>query len=97
MFSPPYAPQSASLGSAAPATDHQWQPGRTGAWLTELDTTTPGPMAVAKHPKVKLSIALDQATYIAGDRVTGKVELTSSTSQNLRLGEIAIELIGLEG
>jgi hypothetical protein len=54
-------------------------------------------MAVAKHPKVKLSIALDQATCIAGDRLTGRLELIGSTSQNLRLGEIAVELIGIEG
>lgn len=53
--------------------------------------------AVTKHPKLKLKITLENALYEAGGSISGSLEITSSTSQRLRLGEIAIELEAFEG
>jgi hypothetical protein len=52
---------------------------------------------VTKHPKLKLKIVLDSALYEAGGSISGSLEIISSTSQRLRLGEIAIELEAFEG
>ncbi|PWN20409.1 hypothetical protein BCV69DRAFT_312996 [Microstroma glucosiphilum] len=98
MFSPPLPLPPASHGSPVWPDAHatpQRQEDHTEAGFTSLQAKG-GPTSVAKHDKVKLMIALDQATYLAGDCLTGKVELASSTSQNLRLGEIAVDLMGIE-
>jgi hypothetical protein len=52
---------------------------------------------VTKHPKLKLKIVLSSSLYEAGGSISGSLEVTSSTSQRLRLGEIAIELEAFEG
>ncbi len=38
-----------------------------------------------------------QPIYEAGERITGRLELSCAASQKLRLGEIAVELEGSEG
>lgn len=53
--------------------------------------------AVTKHPKVKLKIILSDHQFEAGGSISGALEITSSTSQRLRLGEIAVELEAFEG
>ncbi|PWN36394.1 uncharacterized protein FA14DRAFT_54751 [Meira miltonrushii] len=52
--------------------------------------------AVTKHPKLKLRILLAKSIFEAGETVSGMLEITSSTSQRLRLGEIAVELEAFE-
>lgn len=52
--------------------------------------------AVTKHPKLKLRILLAKSIFEAGETVSGMLEITSSTSQRLRLGEIAMELEAFE-
>lgn len=51
---------------------------------------------VTKHPKVKVDVMLSSNIFEAGGMVSGKVELTCTTSQRLRLGQIAIELEAVE-
>lgn len=53
--------------------------------------------AVSKHPKLKLRLLLASNVFEAGGTVSGHLELTSSTSQRLRIGEIAVELEAFEG
>lgn len=52
---------------------------------------------VAKHPKLKLKILLASNIFEADGSISGALEVTSSTSQRLRLGEIAVELEAFEG
>lgn len=52
---------------------------------------------VSRHPKVKLDVFLNSSLFQAGGAITGRLELTSATSQKLRLGDIAVELEGIEG
>ena len=52
---------------------------------------------VIKHPKVKLDIVLNSNIYEAGGTISGRLDLSCGSSQKLRLGEIAVELEGLEG
>ncbi|SPO24482.1 uncharacterized protein UTRI_03751 [Ustilago trichophora] len=51
---------------------------------------------VTKHPKVKIDVVLSSNIFEAGGTISGKVELTCTTSQRLRLGHIAIELEAVE-
>jgi len=52
---------------------------------------------VAKHPKLKLKIIFGSNIFEADGNISGALEVTSSTSQRLRLGEIAVELEAFEG
>ncbi|SNX87327.1 uncharacterized protein MEPE_06037 [Melanopsichium pennsylvanicum] len=51
---------------------------------------------VTKHPKVKVDVILSSNIFEAGGTISGKVELTCTTSQRLRLGQIAVELEAVE-
>ncbi|EST05242.2 Immunoglobulin E-set [Kalmanozyma brasiliensis GHG001] len=51
---------------------------------------------VTKHPKVKIDVILSSNVFEAGGAITGKVELTCTTGQRLRLGHIAVELEAVE-
>lgn len=53
--------------------------------------------AVSKHPKLKLEVVLTSNVFEAGGSISGRLEVTSSTSKGLRLGELAVELEGIEG
>ena len=52
--------------------------------------------SVSKHPKLKLDLVLNSTVFEAGGTISGKLELTCTTSQKLRLGEISVELEGIE-
>ncbi|EPQ27519.1 uncharacterized protein PFL1_05057 [Pseudozyma flocculosa PF-1] len=59
--------------------------------------SSPMPLnSVSKHPKLKLEVVLASNIYEAGGTISGRLEITCSTSQKLRLGEIAVELEGIE-
>ncbi|PWY99072.1 hypothetical protein BCV70DRAFT_163542 [Testicularia cyperi] len=63
----------------------------------DLPTRTSGHMnMVTKHPKLKVEIVLNSTIFEAGGTISGKLELTCTTSQRLRLGEIAVELEAVE-
>ncbi|GAC97538.1 hypothetical protein PHSY_005124 [Pseudozyma hubeiensis SY62] len=51
---------------------------------------------VSKHPKVKIDVILSSSLFEAGGCIGGKVELTCTTGQRLRIGQIAIELEAVE-
>jgi hypothetical protein len=58
----------------------------------------PEPMnATPHHSKVRLSVTLSDKFYIAGDAITGKMELESRADTGLGLGIIAVELVAIEG
>jgi hypothetical protein len=58
----------------------------------------PEPMnATPYHPKVKVTITLSDPFYLAGDSVTGKMELESRADKGLGLGVIMVELVAIEG
>lgn len=57
----------------------------------------PEPMnATPHHSKVRLSVTLSDKFYIAGDAITGKMELESRADTGLGLGIIAVELVAIE-
>ncbi len=53
--------------------------------------------ATPHHSKVKVSVILSDPFYIAGDAVTGKMELESRADKGLGLGIIMVELVAIEG
>jgi hypothetical protein len=53
--------------------------------------------ATPHHSKIKVSVTLSDPFYIAGDAITGKVELESRADKGLGLGIIMVELIAIEG
>lgn len=53
--------------------------------------------ATPYHSKVRLSVTLSDKFYIAGDAITGKMELESRADTGLGLGIIAVELVAIEG
>lgn len=52
--------------------------------------------ATPHHPKVKVSVTLSDSFYVAGDAVTGKMELESRADKGLGLGIIMVELVAIE-
>ncbi|CEH16874.1 hypothetical protein CBOM_02966 [Ceraceosorus bombacis] len=52
--------------------------------------------AVSKHPKLQLKLVLASNVFEAGGAISGHLELTCSTGQRLRLGELAVELEAFE-
>lgn len=57
----------------------------------------PLPTVTAKCPKLKLHVVLDSQVYIAGSKLTGRLEIVSLSSSKLQLGEISVRLAGVEG
>lgn len=53
--------------------------------------------ATPHHSKVRLTVTLSDKFYIAGDAITGKMELESRADTGLGLGIIAVELVAIEG
>jgi hypothetical protein len=53
--------------------------------------------ATPHHSKIKVSVTLSDSFYIAGDAVTGKMELESRADKGLGLGIIMVELVAIEG
>ena len=53
--------------------------------------------ATPHHSKVRLTVTLSDKFYIAGDAITGKMELESRADTGLGLGIIAVELLAIEG
>lgn len=53
--------------------------------------------SVSKHSKAKVEVFLDNDVFKAGQALTGRLQLTCTTDHKLRLGEMAVELVGLEG
>ncbi|CAG8467224.1 13369_t:CDS:2 [Acaulospora colombiana] len=56
----------------------------------------PNTTAITKVTKLKLHVSLDSTIYTAGGILTGRLELISTTSKSLKLGEISCELTAYE-
>ena len=50
-----------------------------------------------KCPKFRFNIVLDKHVFVGGEVLYGRLDLISTTSSSLQLGEILVELIGYEG
>ncbi|EGF76110.1 hypothetical protein BATDEDRAFT_28810 [Batrachochytrium dendrobatidis JAM81] len=59
-------------------------------------TFNPQPTQSSKCSKLKLKLVLDQTMFIAGEQLQGQLEVTSLSRNNLRLGEISVEIRGRE-
>ena len=60
--------------------------------------TRPEPMnASPHHSKVKVSLALGHSIFVAGEHVTGKMEVECRADKGLGIGIIMVELFGIEG
>ena len=58
----------------------------------------PEPMnASPHHSKVKVDITLPQSEFVAGKYITGKMEMECRADKGLGIGEIMIELFGIQG
>ena len=53
--------------------------------------------ATPYHSKVRISVTLSDKFYIAGDAITGKMELESRADAGLGIGIIVVELVAIEG
>lgn len=61
-------------------------------------TTRPEPMnASPHHPKVKVSVRLSDAHYVAGGSLGGRLELECKADKGLAIGVIRVELLAIEG
>nr|KAJ3420176.1 hypothetical protein HK105_005988 [Polyrhizophydium stewartii] len=56
----------------------------------------PAPTHSTRCSKLKLKIVLDKTLFLAGEPVRGHLELTCFSNHSVRLGEIAVELNGVE-
>ncbi len=57
----------------------------------------PIPTTTGKCSKLKINVYLDSTIYVAGGNLHGRLELVSSVTGILKIGEIAVELCGYEG
>lgn len=49
------------------------------------------------HSKVKVSLKLPEGTFVAGDAVTGKMEMECKSDRGLGIGVIMVEIFAVEG
>ena len=49
----------------------------------------------SKDGRVSIRISLDKTHYVAGENITGRLQIKSL--KNVKLGEISIHLVGYEG
>ena len=49
------------------------------------------------HSKVKVSLKLPEGTFVAGNAVTGKMEMECKSDRGLGIGVIMVELFAVEG
>lgn len=58
----------------------------------------PEPMnAITNHSKVRTTLKFADSLFIAGDAVTGKIEMECRTDRGLGIGVIMVELFAIEG
>ncbi|KAJ3271337.1 hypothetical protein HDV01_006842 [Terramyces sp. JEL0728] len=56
----------------------------------------PIPSTSGKCSKLKINVVFDSSLHVAGGSINGRLEVASSTSKYLLLGEISVELNGIE-
>ena len=58
----------------------------------------PEPMnAITNHSKVRVSLKFANPLFVAGDAVSGKMEMECKTDKGLGIGVILAELFAIEG
>ncbi|KAJ3320924.1 hypothetical protein HDV06_004702 [Boothiomyces sp. JEL0866] len=57
----------------------------------------PIPSTSGKCSKLKINVVFDSSLHVAGGSINGRLEVVSSTSKYLLLGEISVQLNGIEG
>lgn len=58
----------------------------------------PEPMnATTHHPKVKVSLTLGEPYFLAGEYISGKLEMDCKADQGLGVNVIMIELFAIQG
>lgn len=58
----------------------------------------PEPMnAISYHSKVRVSLKFGHPLFVAGDAVSGKMEMECKTDKGLGIGVIMAELFAIEG
>lgn len=53
--------------------------------------------AITSHSKVKTTITLSGPLFVAGQDITGKVELDCKAEREVGIGLIIVELLGVQG
>lgn len=53
--------------------------------------------ATAHHPKVKVSLTLAEPYFIAGDYISGKLEMDCKADKGLGINVMMIELFAIQG
>jgi len=53
--------------------------------------------ASSSHPKVKVSLTLGKAIYVAGGNITGKLEMECRADQGLGISAMRVELFAIQG
>lgn len=51
----------------------------------------------SNHPKLRTTLRFADPSYIAGDAVSGKMEVECKAEKGLAVGAIMVELFGIEG
>ncbi|KAI9092801.1 hypothetical protein DFS34DRAFT_276046 [Phlyctochytrium arcticum] len=102
LSSPPKGPPSAFSPFATSPKHQRPNPLKPSA-LSQSNVVTannmafnPIPTTPGKCSKLKINVLLDSTIYVAGGNLHGRMEVISSSSKSLRLGEISVELNGYE-
>ena len=51
----------------------------------------------SSHPKLRTTLRFAEPLYVAGDAVSGKMEVECKAEKGLAMGVIKVELFGVEG
>ena len=58
----------------------------------------PEPMnAMPRHSKAKVSLFFSESVFVAGDELTGKLELECKAERGLGISDIKVELFAIQG
>jgi len=49
------------------------------------------------HPKVRVGLELSSSVFVAGDEITGKMEMECRTDKGLGISDMIVELIATQG
>lgn len=52
---------------------------------------------VSNHPKLRTTLRFSDSLFVAGDVVSGKMEVECKAEKGLAMGIIKVELFGVEG
>lgn len=53
--------------------------------------------ATAHHPKVNVSLSLSSSLFVAGQEITGKMEVECRAEKDIGMNLIMVELLAIQG